>query len=163
MTRLQEIISLKKKEKMENKVSIKSELEYYKQKMDERFSRTESVLHANKGEVNKVENREDILLDDTVEQVITKMAEGNIGALSVLTRILDVYGMDTILRLNEMNIRGAQVWVGFKDHCNQDLDLFAEELRKRSAFLVKVINEESGSAHLASQYRKSLSGILMDR
>lgn len=72
------------------------------------------------------------------------MSEGNPGALSVLIAIIHkdpVKGMFDILHLDDMNIRGPQIWIGYKDHCGQDLDRFLKALRERDAEMISKINK----------------------
>jgi hypothetical protein len=73
------------------------------------------------------------------------MSEGNPGALNVLMKILHedyVVGFVNILSLDDMNIRGTQIWVGYKDYCGEKLDSFIEAIRTRDQEMVDVINKE---------------------
>jgi len=87
-------------------------------------------------------DREPIKLTDTMKETIIKMCEGNPGGLRVL---MEVYSKDPIhiLTLDDMNIRGWQIWVGYKDYCNCDLDLFIAKLKERSVDMVNIINQEA--------------------
>lgn len=88
--------------------------------------------------------REKIELTDNVMDVVVKMSEGNPGGLSVLTEILKkepTDGFFTILTLDDMNIRGTQIWIGYKDHCNSDLDVFIKAVKDRDQAMVDKINE----------------------
>lgn len=83
--------------------------------------------------------RERINLGDTMEEVAWKMSEGNPGALSVIMRLL-TKNLILLLDLDDMNIRGSAIWVGYKDHCKEDLDRFIECVRTRDLGMVETIN-----------------------
>ncbi len=73
------------------------------------------------------------------------MSEGNPGAGSVLTSIFAKYqmGIGVFLEiLDDMNIRGTQIWVGYKDYCCQNLDKFVFSVLARDPGIVDCINEE---------------------
>ena len=90
--------------------------------------------------------RERINLEDDIMSVILKMSEGNPGALSVITEIIKVGG-DTgfmeILNLDDMNIRGGQIWFGYNDFAGGDLDIFRAAIMERSQAMVDRINESN--------------------
>ena len=90
--------------------------------------------------------RKKIELSDDVSTVIVKMAEGNPGAASVLGELLQKKGFEKgiqhILSLNDMNIRGSQIWVGYKDHCGMNMDKFVKCIDDRSEDMVRTINTE---------------------
>jgi hypothetical protein len=81
------------------------------------------------------------ILDDLIT-----MAEGNVGATTVLAGILnaDDLGYITILNLDDMNIRGAQIWIGYTDVCNSDLAVFMEKVKARDEAMIVAINEHLG-------------------
>jgi len=81
--------------------------------------------------------------DSSSLDVFVQMAEGNPGAASVLGRLINMpMGFDAIMALDDMNIRGTQIWVGFKDYCNQDIVAFIELVLRRNEGLVDRINME---------------------
>ncbi len=41
-----------------------------------------------------------------------------------------------------MNIRGSQIWVGYKDHCKQDIEAFKTAISQRDQAMVDTINSE---------------------
>jgi hypothetical protein len=91
--------------------------------------------------------REKIGLRDSVMELMFKMSEGNPGAMSVLMQILqNSEDVLTILDLDDMNIRGSQIWVGFKDYCGEDIDKFIAAARKRDEKMIEVINKECASS-----------------
>lgn len=92
-------------------------------------------------------NRDRIDLNDSMVDVIIKMAEGNPGAVTVLSQLIkqdDGMGFLLVLSLDDMNIRGTQVWVGYKDYCNSDLSTFMNAIRNRDPEMVATINREVG-------------------
>lgn len=92
------------------------------------------------------------IYDLSVMDSLIELAEGNPGAASILARIAAQDGPSSVvdlLHLDDMNIRGVQIWVGYKDHCNSDLDKFLELVRKRDPGLIATINRESGSREIA--------------
>lgn len=87
--------------------------------------------------------RKEIALTDDTKQVLVLLAEGNPGALRVLMELLQMDGgLFSILHLDDMNIRGTQIWVAFKDFAKEDMARFVEAIRKRDPELVRVVNEE---------------------
>lgn len=92
-----------------------------------------------KGEVSV---RQKIELKDSVRDIAVKMAEGNPGALTVIMKMLerDAEGVFQLLSLDDMNIRGTQIWVGFKDYCEGDLDKFLKCVKERDQGMVTKIN-----------------------
>ena len=93
-----------------------------------------------KGEVSV---RQKIELKDSVRDIAVKMAEGNPGALTVIMKMLerdDAEGVFQLLSLDDMNIRGTQIWVGFKDYCEMDMDRFLKCVRERDQGMVTRIN-----------------------
>jgi hypothetical protein len=90
-----------------------------------------------------------ITLQDTPETAITKMAEGNPGAISVMSMLLKKFnedGLFAIIRLDDMQIRGWKIWVGFKDYCKQDLDLFYKLINSHDKDMLEFIKLESAHA-----------------
>lgn len=88
--------------------------------------------------------RQEIGLQDSVMDIVLKLSENNPGAISVLTRIIKEMGdlgVLTILNLDDMNIRGTQIWYGYKDVCGEDLKKFIDCIRNRDREMVDKINE----------------------
>ena len=94
-------------------------------------------------------NREKISLNDSIVNMIIKMSEGNIGACSVCTDLIKNnpdFGMMTLLDLDDMNMRGSQIWVGYKDHCKENLEMFIEACRNRDQVMVNTVNRVNSVA-----------------
>lgn len=78
---------------------------------------------------------------DSTREVIMMMSEGNPGALNVLIELLkDEMGLIDILNLDDMGMRGSQIWVAYKNHCKCDLEALKKALRDRDQALVDAVN-----------------------
>ena len=44
-------------------------------------------------------------------------------------------GIFDILSLDDMNMRGSQIWVAYKDHCGQDIEKFIACIKERELVL----------------------------
>jgi hypothetical protein len=51
-------------------------------------------------------------------------------------------GVLDILHLNDMNMRGSQIWVGYKDYCGEELSRFLECVRAHDPAMVAKVNEQ---------------------
>ena len=85
--------------------------------------------------------RKKIQLNTSMQELASLMSEGNPGALSVLMPLMTDDPL-ILLDLDDMNIRGPQVWVGYKDFCGEDLEKFKQCVRDRSEQMVSAINDE---------------------
>lgn len=78
------------------------------------------------------------------EDPLLVLSEGNSSATMVLMNFLekeeDLIGFVNMLNLDDMNIRGAQIWLAFKDYCGQDIDLLMKLVSERDADLVENVN-----------------------
>ena len=76
------------------------------------------------------------------DDIFVVMSEGNPGAIDVLFQIIkkEPLGIMSVLNLDDMNIRGTQIWLGYKDYCDGNLDDFIELVSKRDETLVEAIN-----------------------
>lgn len=91
--------------------------------------------------------REPISLSDSTMDMVIAMSEGNPGGLSVLMDMLksdDPAAPMMVLSLDDMNIRGTQIWLGYKDHCGSDMAVFLQAIKDRDPAMVATINEQSG-------------------
>ena len=81
----------------------------------------------------------------SMTDVLVEMAEGNVGAVTVLARLAngeaDGSFMDA-LHLDDMNIRGSQVWVAYKDFAKEDFAVFVNAVRQRDPAMIRVVNDE---------------------
>lgn len=96
--------------------------------------------------------REKINITNNGKEIAIAMSEGNPGGLRVIMQMLVRGGpqaMISVLDLDDMNIRGEQIWLGYKDHCGEDLDKFIELARRRDVGMVETINKYCSSAEVA--------------
>lgn len=92
--------------------------------------------------------REKITSDDNILSIISKMSEQNPGAITSLSSLIKddpKSGFMLILSLDDMNIRGSQVWTVYKDYCNEDIEKFKEVIHNRDNDMIEFINEQSAS------------------
>lgn len=91
--------------------------------------------------------RKKIELNDSVFDIIYKMSDGLPGAIVGLSELMksDEAGFMLLLGLDDMNIRGSQVWKAYKYLYNEDGKKFAEAVKKRDKKMVQFINEELAS------------------
>lgn len=86
-------------------------------------------------------------LNDTIIKTIMKMTDGNPGAIVGLTSMLkaDKTGGMLLLGLDDMNIRGSQIWEAYKYLYHEDGEKFAKAVSKRDPKMVDFINQELAS------------------
>ena len=80
-----------------------------------------------------------ITLQDSQISAIIKMAEGNPGAASVMTRLLRegadidpdaiMGGFSSVLLLDTFGIYGSRIWMLYKDACGEDISATMAALR----------------------------------
>ena len=79
------------------------------------------------------------------KQIIMAMAERNPGALSVMMDVTNSCGpivLSTVaMWLDMAGIYGSDIWVGYKDHCNHDIQKFVECVADADPDMLKTINE----------------------
>ena len=93
---------------------------------------------------------EKVSMTDSPKDVVMKMCEGNPGAINVMIALLtqdagepvpDMRVFD-LLHMDDMGMRGPAIWIGFKDHCAQDLTKFRAAIRARDPEMLKTIQAE---------------------
>lgn len=110
-------------------------------------------------------SRKAISLGGSTMDLLITMAEGMPGAIRVLTEILNAdpeAGLLTILSLDDMNIRGSQIWIGYKDFCESDLGVFVQAIKDRSKDMVDLINSNAADTN-APDERAVTSGASFER
>jgi len=75
-----------------------------------------------------------IQLNDTAPDIVKKMCDGNPGALVVLMKLLSqtfhgVHGAMLIVYLDEWGIYGPDIWILYKDHCHESMQLLERAIR----------------------------------
>ncbi|CAB4151910.1 hypothetical protein UFOVP685_43 [uncultured Caudovirales phage] len=84
---------------------------------------------------------------DSFVDIMSKMSEGNPGAMYVIRQIYEKHPDNVIsifLHLDSMGIRGSKIWVGYKDYCKQVLDAFCGLALLRDEDMKEFINKEMG-------------------
>lgn len=87
--------------------------------------------------------RERIDLSDSPMDVLLKLAEGNPGAATALGNLMKdgSEGIILALHLDDMGMRGEQIWVAFNDYCKRDLIAFCEAIKNRDKGMVAMVNQ----------------------
>lgn len=94
-------------------------------------------------QIKITEQREEINIHAPANDMLILMAEGNPGAISVLAQLLkEDEGILAVFALDDMNIRGTQIWIGFKDYCGTDLKKFMDYAINRNKEMINAINRE---------------------
>jgi len=76
--------------------------------------------------------RERIGFNDTTKDILIRMSEGNPGGLTVMMELLkDGDNLIRLFDLDDMNIWGTQIWIGYKDYCESDIKKFIECVKYR--------------------------------
>ena len=73
------------------------------------------------------------------------MAEDNHGALTAIMALMQEDALTSsmlLLGLDDMNIRGSQIWIAYKDLYREDAKKFAEAIKNRDIEMIDFINEE---------------------
>ncbi len=84
--------------------------------------------------------------DDTID-VVTKITQSNFGALMVINQFIELYPKSVLAKiiiLEELNLHGPEIWIGYKDYCGQDINKFIECLDKRDMEMMAMIKKEMG-------------------
>lgn len=73
---------------------------------------------------------------------LVEMSENNTGGLTVLMELMkDLDGIFYICLLDEMNIRGTQIWVAYKKHAKQSIETLKDSIKKKDGEMLRVVNE----------------------
>lgn len=90
-----------------------------------------------------MKTRKKLHLKMTVHDIILEMSEGNPGGMTVIMKMINV-DMDRfvtcILQADKLNIRGEQIWAGYKDWAGMDIQKFMGGLEKHDMEMISVIN-----------------------
>ena len=91
----------------------------------------------------KMSMKNRITLGDTLIEAITKIGEGNVGAVSIMARIMAIGGeidpigspFMMIAYLDEWGIYGEQIWILYKK-CQENIIYFMALLRARQLGII---------------------------
>ena len=97
--------------------------------------------------------REKINPNDSFYEMVTKLSEGNPGAMTVITQMIskNPASIVQLLSLDDMNIRGSQIWVAYKDYCGESIDLFLDAVKKRDETMIEAVNIISAKSVIQPQ------------
>jgi len=75
-------------------------------------------------------------------EVLDTMSEGHYGSTDALLQIIQrsPSPLDTIFDLDDMNMRGRQIWHAWHDVCGQDMTAFVQRVTDRDPNLVAAVN-----------------------
>lgn len=85
--------------------------------------------------------------NDSLQDMIVKMADGNVGALGVLPKLLaadqevdpdSAHPLTILLTMDMQEIRGERIWVLYKYCCGQDLTRTIAAIRAAQLGLIEV-------------------------
>lgn len=87
--------------------------------------------------------RKKIRSEDTVMDIMLKLSEGIPGAIVGVRELMQVdeTGGMLLLGLDDMNIRGSQIWEIYKYYCGEDAEKFAELVSSRNEDMIQFVNE----------------------
>lgn len=80
--------------------------------------------------------------EESHREILLKMANGNPGAvvgLIELLKIHDIRGLVAICTLDDLGIRGSDIWIGYKDYCKHDAHKFLELIIARDEEMISFI------------------------
>lgn len=80
-----------------------------------------------------------------IEDAIFELSEGNPGAINAMMIVytgVSRKAVPFLIGLDDMNIRGSQIWVAFKDAASGDPQKLAELVIARDKSLVATVNRE---------------------
>lgn len=90
--------------------------------------------------------RPTIRMDGSPVDLMVDLSEGIIGAATVLRQMLQEYGAEALLymmHLDDMNMRGSQIWLGYAHYCGSDLDKFVKAIKTRDLGMVAFVNKRN--------------------
>jgi len=86
------------------------------------------------------------------KKAIAVMSEGVPGAINILVRILSQYNelfIGTITNMDKLGIYGSGIWIGYKDHCKEDLELFMDSVNIGHLGMLAKIEYEQGKEEMS--------------
>jgi hypothetical protein len=80
--------------------------------------------------------------EESLQETIAAMAEGNPGAANVVSDLLKLDGgILNVFYLDDMNIRGSQIWAAYKNYCDFDIKKLSKCILARDENMIKRVNE----------------------
>lgn len=97
-------------------------------------------------------HRKPVSLKMNTNDLVVLLSEGNPGAVTVLMEMMSKDFHKCIiwyLDLDDMNMRGEQIWLGYKDFSGSDIDEFINNIETRNEDMIMLINERSSTNEVA--------------
>ena len=94
--------------------------------------------------------------NDTIEEVVVKMAERNSGSLTAIIKLMRQDGILSVAYLDALGIYGADIYILWSDQCGQDTAKFRKLLEATrmglfpKAQLIRIAKDQMGK-HLLSE------------
>ena len=115
--------------------------------------------------IDEKDIRKEISMNMSTMEFVVIMAEGNPGALQAMMQLEknDPVGLLLAMHLDDMNIRGTQIWICYKDFCGQDLHKFIACIKNRDIEMIRFVNDygrrTKNHRHQAVQYDAQKPGM----
>lgn len=94
------------------------------------------------------QGKEHLTGNDTMMTSMIKLSEGNPSAATALAEMSKVRGPEMLLVLlnaDDMNLRGAMLWVAYKEYCKYDANKLALLINHRDPDMVNFLNLQAQS------------------
>jgi hypothetical protein len=79
--------------------------------------------------------------EEKIENAVA-LAKGNWGAISVIKKLDSLPNGNRALKtLKDADITGSKIWIGYKDHCREDIQAFAQKLIAKDPAMLNTIKE----------------------
>ncbi len=95
-------------------------------------------------------------------ELLTEMSEGNMGTMAILDRMINKSNLInsvvyTFIDLDDMNMRGDQIWIAFHEYCKNNILKFLDCVQKRDEKMVNYVNNSiSKSLESGMVYHKAV-------
>lgn len=78
----------------------------------------------------------------TVKEAIMTLSEGNPGSINVMCQFLHLPECaELLMTLDEMNLRGRQIFVAYRLGSNQNMLQFIDNLKQRNQLMCDIVND----------------------
>lgn len=85
--------------------------------------------------------------EDSLQDNIVSLAQGNPGAVTVLTELVDYDPSAAVLvmdDLSKMDMYGPRIWIVYSDYCDEDIEEFVEAILGQKSEMIEMVNEHLG-------------------
>ena len=88
------------------------------------------------------------MVSEDLQKTIIDLSEGNPGAITALATTYRTLGegqFSTLVHhLRQLDFKGPEIWLCWKDYAGQDLYKFFEGVRTKDPEMVSIVNREMG-------------------